>query len=174
MKEIIIESPVKSNISSKLEPGNKVKIRGTLYTMRDATLANIEIDIKKKKSQFNIYKNTIIYFCGPSPAPKKKKIGSCGPTTTQRMEKYIPLLSKMGIKAIIGKGKVSNSFLELLKKYNIVYLLAVGGAGAYLTTFIKESSIIAYKQLGPEAIYQLEVEDFPCIVAANKGKQIFS
>ncbi len=173
MKEVILETPVTKSDVSHLEIGAKVKISGTIYTARDATFQLIKDDLKKKKKFISDLKNSIIYLCGPSPAPKKKLIGSCGPTTTQRMEPYVPILSKLGIKVIIGKGKINSSFLELLKKNHIVYLMAVGGAGAYLTTFIKDASIIAYKTLGPEAIYKLTVDEFPCIVAAQNGKQIF-
>ncbi len=173
MKEVILETPVSTSNINRLELGARVAINGTIYTARDATFNVLKDELKKKKNLVNSLKNSIIYLCGPSPAPKKRLIGSCGPTTTQRMEPYVSLLSKLGVKAIIGKGKISASFLSALKKHNIAYLMAVGGAGAYLTTFIKDASIVAYKNLGPEAVYKLEVENFPCIVAANKGKQIF-
>ncbi len=173
MKGTIIETPIKDNITKTLSLGALVKINGFLTTARDASLKKLKDDIKKKK-KFKLTAHTnVLYFCGPSPTQKGKIIGSCGPTTSIRMEEYFEMLFKAGIKILIGKGPLSKVALNLFKKNNASYFITTGGAGAYLSTFIKSKEIIAYKDLGPEAILKLEVNEFPCIVASLKGTTIF-
>jgi len=172
MKEIALEAPLKNNIVKNLPLGSIVKLKGFLVTVRDASLNRLKTD--KKKKRFNICNiSNIIYFCGPSPTQKGKIIGSCGPTTSARMEEYFSLLAKFGIKGIIGKGPISKESRTLLKKYNIAYFITTGGAAAFLSNFIKAKEVIAYKELGAEAILKLEVDGFPCITAAVKGNTIF-
>lgn len=172
MKEVEITTPLTSGIIEKIVPGCIVKINGTLYTARDATHQHLIEDFKKRKRLPFEMKNQIIYYAGPAPAQGRNLIGSCGPTTAIRMEPYLNFILSKGIKAVIGKGPLSKSFVETLKKHNAVYLLATGGAGAYLAKFIKNIEIIAYKNLGPQAIYKLDVEGFPCIAAAVNGNYI--
>ncbi len=172
MKEVEITTPLTAGIIEEIVPGCIVKITGTLYTARDATHQRLIDDFKKKKKLPFEMKNQIIYYAGPAPAPGGRLIGSCGPTTAIRMEPYLNFILSKGIKAVIGKGPLNKSFVDTLKKYNAVYLLATGGAGAYLAKFIKNIEIIAYKDLGPQAIYKLDVENFPCIAAAVKDSYI--
>ncbi len=130
--------------------------------------------IKKRKALPFDLKNQLIYYAGPTPAPKGMPIGSCGPTTSSRMDAYtLPLLEK-GLKGMIGKGKRSEAVIKAIKKFKAVYFIAVGGAAALLATKVKKAKIIAYPELGTEAIYELEVKDFPVIVAIDcKGRNIF-
>lgn len=174
MKEIAIQTPLKNNVIKSLKVGTIVKIKGLLVTARDASLKRFRNDLEKNKKKPNIIGQTnIIYFCGPSPTPRGKIIGSCGPTTTARMEEYFQMLIKVGIKGIIGKGPISKEAVALLKKNNVVYFIATGGAAAYLSTFIKAKDVIAYKDLGAESILKLEVDQFPCITAVVKGNSLF-
>lgn len=173
MKEIILETPLKNNIIKNLSIGSIIKIKGLLITARDASLKRLKNEAKKKKKLHINNLTNIIYFCGPSPTPKGKIIGSCGPTTTIRMEEYFTMLIKLGIKGIIGKGPISKEAIILLKKNNVAYFVATGGAAAFLSTFVKAKEVIAYKELGAEAILKLEVDGFPCIAACIKGNTIF-
>lgn len=173
MKEVAIETPLKNNTMKSLTNGTIVKIKGYIITARDASLKRFKKDYKKRrKPNLNNISN-IIYFCGPSPTGKGQIIGSCGPTTTARMEEYFPILIRAGIRGIIGKGPISKEAVILLKKHNVVYMIATGGAAAYLSTFVTAKEVIAYKDLGPESILKLEVDEFPCISAAYKGHSIF-
>ncbi len=173
MKEIIVKIPLMDNVIHSLNIKDIVKLSGIVYTLRDASASKVKDEImKKKKLSFDVNKN-IIYFCGPSPTPKGKVIGACGPTTTARFEDYLEPLLKQGVKGFIGKGAISENMINLLKKYNAVYFVATGGAGAYLSTYIKSKEVISFKDLGPEAVLKLEVDNFPMIVASIKGKTIF-
>lgn len=173
MKEITIKVPMMDNSIHSLTIKDFVKITGRIFTLRDASAIKLKEELsKKKRLSFNLAK-TLIYFCGPSPSPKGKIIGACGPTTTERFEEYFEILLKQGVKGFIGKGSISEQAINLLKKYNAVYFLATGGAGAYLSTFVKAKEVVGHKDLGPEAIFQLDVEDFPTIVGSAKGKTIF-
>ncbi len=162
---IQINTPLSDPVIENLKIGERVKISGVLYTARDAAhkrLANL-ID-QGKELPFDI-KNQIIYYTGPSPAPPGMPIGSCGPTTSYRMDKYTPLLLSLGLKATIGKGNRSEEVLEAMKKYKAVYFVATGGAAALLAQSVKRMEVVAYEDLGAEAIRKLEVENFPAIVA---------
>lgn len=173
MKGTILETPFKDNIVKSLSLGAIVKINGFIITARDASLKRLQDDLKKKK-KFSLTAHTnVLYFCGPAPTPKGKIVGSCGPTTSSRMEEYFEMLFKAGIKGIIGKGPISQTALTLCKKNNISYFITTGGAGAYLSTFVKSKEIIAYRDLGPESILKLEIDEFPCVVASIKGNTIF-
>ncbi|MBN1898827.1 MAG: fumarate hydratase C-terminal domain-containing protein [Spirochaetes bacterium] len=172
MKEIIINTPLNPSQLSRINIGDIIKINGTILTARDATLFSMVKNDKKKKMNDLVLKNQIIYFAGPAPGPGNKMISSCGPTTSSRMEPYILFLLKQGVKVFIGKGPVSQTFLTLLRKNNAVYLLATGGAGVFLAKHIKQAEIIAFKELGPEAVYQLKVENFPTIACGIKGKSL--
>lgn len=170
MKEILIQAPVKDSELVKIQAGDLVKINGTLYTLRDHTYKSLLSDLESKgKLPFDM-KNQIIYYTGPIVSDGK--VICCGPTTSARMVPYLEFTLKKGVKGIIGKGSLPDEALNLLKKYNAVYFIATGGAGAYLAKFIKKASIVDFKELGPEAIYKLEVENFPVIVAYAKGKYI--
>jgi fumarate hydratase subunit beta len=156
---------------SALKEGDRVLITGTIYTARDAAHKRMSLDPKHLPLSL---KDQIIYYCGPTPAMPGRPIGSAGPTTSGRMDPFTEMTLKAGLKGIIGKGRRSPEVKKLLKKYKAVYFVATGGAGALLAKHIKAARIAAYPDLGPEAIYELKVVDFPVIVAIDiKGKDIF-
>lgn len=162
----LIEKEIKS-----LKTGDSLLITGTIYTARDAAHKRLMFDIKKPPINL---KNTIIYYCGPTPPMPGRPVGSAGPTTSGRMDGFIEPLLKAGLKGMIGKGQRSAEARALMKKYKAVYFVATGGAGALLAKHIKSAKIAAYGDLGPEAIYEFQVVDFPAIVANDiKGHDIF-
>jgi len=162
MKKII--APLTVDAIEELQAGDEVYIYGKIYTMRDAAHKKItEMIGNKEKLPFNL-KNQVIYYCGPTPTKKGNVIGSCGPTTSSRMDKYTPLLLKHGLKGMIGKGERSVEVKDAIKNYKAVYFSALGGLGAMYADNIKKAKVIAFPELGPEAIYELEVEDCYAIV----------
>ncbi len=162
--EIRIVSPLPDGTVERLRTGDMVTISGVIYSARDAAHRRMVEAMEKGYSlPFDIRGQTI-YYMGPSPAPPGKVIGAAGPTTSGRMDSYTPRLLQEGLRAMIGKGSRSIEVKEAIKKYHAVYLAALGGAGALLSGAIRKASIIAYEDLGPEAIRRLEVEDFPAIV----------
>jgi len=165
MDAIRITSPLEPGVIEKLRTGTQVLISGVVYTARDAAHHRIvEALDKGEKPPFDL-KGQTIYYAGPSPAPPGRVIGSIGPTTASRMDVYTPRLLAAGIRAMIGKGSRSPAVREAIQKYKAVYLVTIGGAGALLARFVKEAAVIAYEDLGPEAIRRLIVADFPAIVA---------
>jgi fumarate hydratase subunit beta len=166
-----INLPLTDKDIRSLKTGDKVLLIGTLYTARDAAHKRLLIDIKKPPLNL---KDQVIYYCGPTPAMPGRVIGSAGPTTSSRMDSFTLPLLKAGIKGMIGKGSRSKEVREMIKKYKVVYFVATGGAGALLAKQIKSARVAAYPDLGPEAIYEFKVVDFPVIVANDiKGKDIF-
>lgn len=160
-----ITSPISAQVIEKLTAGTSVLISGVIYTVRDvAHYRFIQALDKGAKLPFELEWQTI-YYMGPSPAPPGKVIGAAGPTTSRRMDAYTPRLLAAGVKAMIGKGSRSAEVKEAIKKYKAVYLAAAGGAGALLASAIKEAEVIAYEELGPEAVMRLTVENFPAVVA---------
>lgn len=150
-----------------LKTGDAVSIAGTLLTCRDATLRKIF----DQESDFSaLLKDKIVYFCGPTPAPPGFVIGSCGPTTSSRMEPYFEKLCQVGIRGIIGKGEISAAAAKILTKFGVIYFSGIGGAGAYLATKVKASRVIAFPELGPEAVFELLVEDFPAVVLQHEAQ----
>ncbi len=180
-----ITTPITAEVANSLYVGDYVYITGTIYVARDAAhkrlievLDKVEVeynfndsnDIKKKMIEalpFPIQDATI-YYMGPSPAREGRPIGSAGPTTASRMDKYAPRLLDLGLKAMIGKGKRTKEVIEAVVRNQSVYFAAVGGAGALLSKCIKKSELICYEDLGAEAILKLEVEKFPVIVVVDK------
>jgi fumarate hydratase subunit beta len=169
-----IISPIEEKVIERLTAGTKVTISGVIYTARDAAHYRITQALERgEKPPFDLAGQTI-YYMGPSPAPPGRVIGSAGPTTSSRMDKYTPRLLAAGIKAMIGKGSRSAEVREALQKYRAVYLAATGGAGALLARTIKRVEVIAYQELGTEAVLKLTVEDFPAIVASDSyGEDLF-
>jgi fumarate hydratase subunit beta len=169
-----IKSPIEEKVIEKLTAGTKVNISGVIYTARDDAHHRIVQALDKGgKLPFDLEGQTI-YYMGPSPAPPGRVIGAAGPTTSQRMDKYTPKLLAAGIRAMIGKGSRSAEVREAIKKYKAVYLVTTGGAGALLAGAIKRVEVIAYEELGTEAIMRLTVEDFPAIVANDiYGEDLF-
>ena len=165
-----INAPIDNEIVNSLKAGDCVYITGTIYTARDAAHKRMYEAIKNGENIPFELKNNIIYYLGPSPAREGQVIGSAGPTTSSRMDKYTPLLLEHGLKGMIGKGKRSDNVIESMHKNNAVYFAAIGGAGALLTKCIKKAEVIAYDDLGTEAIRKLEVENLPAIVVIDNKK----
>jgi len=168
-----IISPIEEVIE-KLTVGTRVLISGVVYTARDAAHQRITQALDRgDKLPFNL-KGQTLYYMGPSPARPGQVIGSAGPTTSNRMDIYTPRLIAAGIRAMIGKGSRSPEVRGAIKKYKAVYLVTIGGAGALLAKTIKQTEVIAYENLGAEAILRLTVENFPAIVANDiYGEDLF-
>ena len=165
-----INAPIDNEIVNSLKAGDCVYITGTIYTARDAAHKRMYEAIKNGENIPFELKNNIIYYLGPSPAREGQVIGSAGPTTRSRMDKYTPLLLEHGLKGMLGKGKRSDNVIESMHKNNAVYFAAIGGAGALLSKCIKKAEVIAYDDLGTEAIRKLEVENLPAIVVIDNKK----
>lgn len=166
--EVRITTPLDKEKINKLKAGDMVYITGTIYTARDAAHKRMSEALSENKElPFNI-KNQIIYYMGPSPAREGRPIGSAGPTTSSRMDKYTPDLLNLGLAGMIGKGKRSEAVRQSVIQNKAVYFAAIGGAGALLSKCIRASEVIAYEDLGTEAIRRLEVEDFPVIVVMDQ------
>ncbi len=159
-----VYTPLTDEVIEKLKAGDKVELTGIVYVARDSAHKRLVEALSKGEPLPFDPKGQVIYYMGPSPAPPGKPIGSAGPTTSGRMDPYtIPLL-EAGIKGMIGKGERSPQIKEALKKYKAVYFAALGGAAALIASRIKEAKVIAYEDLGAEAVMRLYVEDFPLIV----------
>ncbi len=146
-----------------LKPRTMVLLSGTIYTARDQAHRRLESDFKKGRLPIGL-RDKIVYYCGPTLPKKGRPIGSCGPTTSSRMDKYVNLTVSLGLLGVIGKGERSEDVLLTLSRSGVRYLVAPGGAGAYLSTKVKASRIVLYPDLGPEAIRELEVQDFPALI----------
>ncbi len=161
---IRLSAPLSDDDVFRLKAGDRVLLSGTLYTARDAAHARLaELIHKGEKLPFDL-SGQIIYFVGPTPPPPGRVIGSAGPTTSYRMDPYSPLMVAHGLKGMIGKGKRSPEVIEALKKHKAVYFGATGGAGALISHCIVGAEVVAYEDLGPEAIRKLTVVDFPAVV----------
>ena len=167
--KIHITTPLTDEIISNLKSGDEVLISGTIYTARDAAHKKLIDSINSGESLPFDIKNTIIYYVGPSPKKPGDVIGSAGPTTSYRMDAYTPTLLDLGLKGMIGKGSRNKNVVESIKKNHAVYFAAIGGAGALISSTIKSSEVIAYEELGPEAVHKLTVEDFPAIVVLDSS-----
>lgn len=169
-----ITTPLTTEIAESLEAGDYVYITGIIYTARDAAHKRMFETMQEGSSIPFDLKDNIIYYLGPTPEREGQVIGSAGPTTSSRMDKYTPQLLDNGLKGMIGKGKRSKEVIEAMIKNKAVYFAAVGGAGALLSKKIKASKVIAYDDLGTEAIRELYVEDFPVIVVVDsKGNNLY-
>ena len=162
-----ITAPLNDSIVSELKSGDYVYITGTVYTARDAAHKRMYEAINNKEELPFDVSNNIIYYLGPSPAREGRPIGSAGPTTSSRMDKYTPALLDLGLKGMIGKGRRSKEVKDAMIKNKAVYFAAIGGAGAILSKCIKESEVIAYDDLGTEAVRKLYVENLPVIVVID-------
>lgn len=169
-----IKAPISKETARELRSGDYVYITGTIYTARDAAHKRMAEALDKGEKLPIDMENNIIYYMGPSPAREGRVIGSAGPTTASRMDKYAPKLLDLGLKGMIGKGKRSKEVQDAIVRNGSVYFAAVGGAGAILSKCIKKSEVIAYDDLGTEAIRKLYVEDFPAIVVIDsKGNNLY-
>ena len=158
----------------QLEIGDKVLVSGVIYTARDAAHKRLLDLLEAGKPLPMEIKGQILYYVGPSPARPGRVIGAAGPTTAYRMDSYAPTLIRLGLKAMIGKGKRGPSVIAALQEYKAVYLGATGGAGALISQCIKDAKVIAFPELGPEAIHRLEVVDLPAIVINDcQGRDLY-
>ncbi len=166
--------PMREEELKHLKAGDMVSISGVIYTARDAAHKRMDESLNAgRQLPFDIVGN-IIYYMGPSPARPGQIIGSAGPTTASRMDRYAPRLLDLGLKGMIGKGKRTPEVHEAIKRNGAVYFAAIGGAGALLSKCIKVSEVIAYDDLGTEAIRKLTVESFPCIVVIDsEGNDLY-
>jgi fumarate hydratase subunit beta len=172
---IRIQTPLDDNTVEKLSAGDEVLISGILYTARDAAHKRLCSLIENGKPLPIDLAGQIIYFAGPTPPKPGKPIGSIGPTTSYRMDAYSPiLLARTGLKGMIGKGQRSVNVVNAMIRHVAVYLAAVGGAGALISKSVIEAEIVAYPELGPEAVHRLTVRDFPVIVATDcRGSDLY-
>lgn len=161
---IKLTPPLTDDVITKLRAGDQVVITGVIFTARDmAHKYIVEGRQKGEKPPFDL-RGQILYYTGPTPAPPGRAIGSAGPTTSYRMDKYTPALLELGLKGMIGKGPRGQAVKDAIVKFKAVYFAAIGGAGALISKTIKKADVIAYPELGTEAVMRLEVEDFPAIV----------
>ena len=169
-----ITAPITKETAKSLHAGDYVYVTGTIYTARDAAHKRMDEALDRGESLPIDIKDQAIYYMGPSPAREGRPIGSAGPTTASRMDKYAPDLLDLGLKGMIGKGKRSKAVIDAIVRNGAVYFAAVGGAGAILSKCIKKSTVIAYDDLGTEAIRELEVENFPVVVVIDsEGNNLY-
>jgi fumarate hydratase subunit beta len=175
MSEAIrLKTPLSNADVEKLKAGDKVLLNGVIYTGRDAAHKRLYDLLMAGKPLPIDVKGQVIYYVGPAPAKPGQVIGSAGPTTSGRMDAFSPKLIEIGLKGMIGKGMRKKEVVEAMKKYKAVYFAATGGAGALLAKAIKKAQVVAYEDLGPEAINRLEVENFPVIVVNDtKGNDLY-
>ena len=169
-----MKAPITKEDAASLQAGDYVYLTGIIYTARDAAHKRMQETLDQgQELPFEISGN-MIYYMGPSPAREGRPIGSAGPTTATRMDKYTPELLDLGLKGMIGKGKRSREVQDAIIRNRAVYFAAVGGAGALLSKCIKSSEVVAYDDLGTEAIRKLQVEDFPVIVVIDaEGNNLY-
>ncbi|MCX7822925.1 MAG: Fe-S-containing hydro-lyase [Syntrophobacterales bacterium] len=168
MSEFIhLTTPLTDEDVKRLRIGDRVLISGVLYSARDAAHRRLVELLKEGKPLPFDVRGHVIYYMGPSPAPPGRPIGAAGPTTSYRMDPYTPELIAHGLKGMIGKGARSDAVKEAMKKYGAVYFAAIGGAGALMSLSIISAEVIAYPELGPEAVRRLEVKEMPVVVATD-------
>ena len=169
-----LQAPISKEELKTLKSGDYVYITGTIYTARDAAHKRMYETLQNQENLPIDIQDQIIYYMGPSPAREGRPIGSAGPTTASRMDKYAPKLLDLGLGAMIGKGKRSQAVIDAIVRNGSVYFAAIGGAGALLSQRIKKSEVVAYDDLGTEAIRKLEVEDFPVVVVIDsQGNNLY-
>ena len=169
-----LHTPINEEITENLRAGDFVFITGTIYVARDAAHKRMSEALARGEDLPIDIKDSTVYYMGPSPAREGRPIGSAGPTTASRMDKYAPALLDLGMKAMVGKGKRSKEVLDAIVRNKAVYFAAIGGAGALLSKSIKKSEIVCYEDLGAEAIRKIEVSDFPAIVVADcEGNNLY-
>ncbi|GAB6100550.1 Fe-S-containing hydro-lyase [Halanaerocella petrolearia] len=174
MSNIKLEMPLSEEEVRNLAAGDRVLLSGTIYTARDAAHARLVDALQEDKELPMELEGQVIYYVGPAPAKPDKAIGSAGPTTSYRMDPFAPRLIKEGLRGMIGKGERNEQVVETMQEEGAVYFAAIGGAAALIAQKIKESEIIAYEDLGTEAVRKLKVEDFPVVVAIDsQGNSLY-
>ena len=174
MTRINITAPLTADEVRKLKAGDEVYLSGVIFTARDAVHKKLHDLIKKGRHVPINLKDAVIYYAGPTPPRPGRAIGSCGPTTASRMDAFTPELMRLGLRGMIGKGDRSDEVRKAIKRYGCVYLLATGGIGALLSTKVRSARDVLFKELGPEAVYKMEIKDFPLIVGIDsKGNDIY-
>ena len=172
---IHLTPPLGDEVVERLKIGDRVLISGTIYAGRDAAHKRLLDLIQEGKSLPIDIQGQIIYYVGPSPAKPGRVVGAAGPTTSYRMDAYAPELIRLGLKGMIGKGARNQEVRDAMAEYKAVYFAAIGGAGALMAQAIKKAEVIAYEDLGPEAIRRLEVEEFPVIVVNDvSGNDLYA
>jgi fumarate hydratase subunit beta len=169
-----INTPLNFNKIKSLKSGQEVLLSGTIYTARDQAHQRLVQAIKSRKALPFGFRDAVIYYCGPTQTPKGKIIGSCGPTTSSRMDGFSNLLLIKGLRGMIGKGNRSEEVRGAIKKHKGIYFITYAGCGALLSKYVKSAEMVAYADLGPEAVLKLEVKDFPLIVAIDvQGRSVY-
>jgi fumarate hydratase subunit beta len=169
-----ITTPLSKKAIASLRVGDNVLLSGTIYTARDQAHSRLVRAIQSGRKLPIELSEQVIYFCGPTKARPGEPIGSCGPTTSRRMDQFSPVLLKAGLAGMIGKGSMSDAVIDAISKYRGVYFLAYAGCGALIHQYVKSARVAAYADLGPEAIYRLEVLGFPLIVGVDSaGRSIY-
>ncbi|MBQ2626616.1 MAG: Fe-S-containing hydro-lyase [Eubacterium sp.] len=169
-----LETPLTKEKTAQLQAGDMVYLTGTIYTARDAAHKRMEQALRAGEELPFPIEDAVIYYMGPSPAREGRPIGSAGPTTASRMDKYTPELLDLGMSAMIGKGKRSQEVRDAIVRNGAVYLAAIGGAGALLSRSIEKAEVIAYEDLGTEAVRRLTVKNFPAIVVFDsQGRDLY-
>ena len=175
MAEYTLNTPLTDEDIVQLKSGDVVFLNGTIYTARDAAHKRIVETLDRGEQPPFELQGAAVYYVGPSPAPPGRPIGAAGPTTSYRMDSYAPRLHSLGLKASIGKGKRNDAVKDALKEYKAVYFGATGGAGALLSQCIKAAEVVAYEELGPEAVRKLTVENFPLLVINDcHGNELYA
>jgi fumarate hydratase subunit beta len=164
-----INTPLDLNQIKSLKAGQEIVLSGTIYTARDQAHKRLLQAIKSHKALPFALSDAIIYYCGPTNTPEGKIIGSCGPTTSSRMDAFTNFLLARGLRGMIGKGNRSEEVKKAIKKHKGIYFITYAGCGALLSKYVKSAKKVAYGDLGPEAILKLEVENFPLIVAIDSN-----
>ena len=173
-EKIRITTPLTEEVSRTLRAGDSVLISGTIYSARDAAHKAMTEALARGEKLPIDWNNQIVYYLGPTPAKPGNPIGSCGPTTSGRMDAYTPTMLDQGIKGMIGKGSRSKEVVDSMKKNGVTYFAAVGGAAALIAKSVKKYEVLAYPELGPEALARLTVEDFPAIVVIDcEGNNLY-
>lgn len=165
--ELILDVPFPDKVTRDLRAGQRILISGVIYGARDEAHQRFAEALARGDELPVNLRGQFIYYVGPTPPPPGRACGSAGPTTSGRMDAFTPSLLAYGVKGLIGKGNRSPAVIDALKKFEAVYLVATGGAGALLSRCIKEMSVVAYPELGPEAVYRLVVDKFPVIVGID-------
>ncbi len=174
MISIKVTTPITKNSIRSLRAGDEVLLSGVIFTARDAAHKRLHELITKGKPLPLDLEDNVIYYAGPTPPRPGRSIGSCGPTTSSRMDPFTPELLRLGLGGMIGKGDRSPGVRKAIKRYGRIYFLATGGIGALLSDRVKKAKVVLFGDLGPEAVYKMEVEDFPLIVGIDsKGNDIY-